>query len=69
MAHTYRDHPNPKKRHAPPKKKLEKPEGRVDLRLKEIDVTSSLPEDAFHWLVPEGADVIPLTQLLKKTPS
>jgi hypothetical protein len=48
---------------------LEKPESRVDLRLKEIDVTSSLPEDAFQWLVPEGADVIPLAQLLKKTPS
>jgi outer membrane lipoprotein-sorting protein len=48
---------------------LEKPETRVDLRLREIDVNSHLPEDAFRWLVPEGADVIPLTQLLKKTPS
>lgn len=28
MAHTYRDHPDPKKRHAPKKKKLEKPEGK-----------------------------------------
>ncbi|HOG23202.1 MAG TPA: AAA domain-containing protein [Candidatus Omnitrophota bacterium] len=28
MAHTYRDHPDPQKRKAPPKKKLEKPEER-----------------------------------------
>lgn len=48
---------------------LDEPETRVDLRLKEIDVNSLLPEDAFRWLVPEGADVIPLAQLLKKRPS
>jgi hypothetical protein len=44
---------------------MEQPETRVDLRLKEIDVNSHLPEDAFQWLVPEGADVIPLAQLRK----
>lgn len=48
---------------------VEKPETRVDLRLKEIDVNSHLPEDAFRWLVPEGVDVIPLAQLVKKNPS
>ena len=48
---------------------VEEPETRVDLRLKEIDANSLLPEDAFRWSVPEGVDVMPLTQLLKKKPS
>ncbi len=48
---------------------VEEPETRVDLRLKEIEVNSSLPEDTFRWSVPEGVDVIPLAQLLKKKPS
>ncbi len=48
---------------------VEEPETRVDLRLKEIEVNSSLPEDTFRWWVPEGVDVIPLAQLLKKKPS
>ena len=37
---------------------IDEPETRVDLRLKEIEVNSSLPEDTFRWLVPEGVDVI-----------
>ncbi|MEI9477638.1 MAG: hypothetical protein WCO26_13810 [Deltaproteobacteria bacterium] len=48
---------------------VEEPETRVDLRLKEIEVNSSLPEDTFRWSVPEGVDVMPLAQLLKKKPS
>lgn len=39
---------------------------RIDLRLKEISVNSSLPEDSFQWVVPEGVEVKPLSQLLKR---
>lgn len=38
---------------------------RVDLRLKEIFLNSSLPEDTFQWVVPEGVEVKPLAQFLK----
>lgn len=38
---------------------------RVDLKLKEISVNSSLPEDSFDWAVPEGVEVQPLAKLLK----
>jgi hypothetical protein len=48
---------------------IEEPETRVDLRLKEIEVNSLLPEDAFRWSVPEGVELMPLAQLLKKKPS
>jgi outer membrane lipoprotein-sorting protein len=41
-------------------------ETRIDLRLKEISINSSLPADTFQWTVPEGVDVQPLAQLLKK---
>jgi hypothetical protein len=40
-------------------------ETRIDLRLKEISVNSSLPADSFEWSVPEGVDVRPLAQLLR----
>jgi outer membrane lipoprotein-sorting protein len=40
-------------------------ETRIELRLKEISINSSLPEDAFQWAVPEGVEVRPLTGLLK----
>jgi hypothetical protein len=39
---------------------------RIDLRLKEISVNSSLPADTFEWNVPEGVEVRPLAQLLKR---
>jgi len=39
---------------------------RIDLRLKEISVNSSLPEDSFQWIVPEGVEVKPISQLLKR---
>ena len=38
---------------------------RVELKLKEISVNSSLPEDSFDWAVPEGVEVQPLAKLLK----
>jgi outer membrane lipoprotein-sorting protein len=41
-------------------------ETRVDLKLKEISLNSSLPEDAFQWIVPEGVEVEPLAKLLRK---
>jgi outer membrane lipoprotein-sorting protein len=34
--------------------------------LKEISLNSSLPEDAFEWLIPEGVEVEPLDKLLRK---
>ena len=40
-------------------------ETRIELRLKEISINSSLPEDSFQWNVPEGVEVKPLAQLLK----
>ncbi len=39
---------------------------RIDLRLREISMNSMLPEDSFQWGVPEGAEVKPLVELLKK---
>ncbi len=41
-------------------------ETRIDLRLREISMNSTLPEDSFQWVVPEGAEVKPLSELLKK---
>jgi hypothetical protein len=41
-------------------------ETRIELRLKEISINSSLPEDSFRWSVPEGVEVKPLAQLLKR---
>jgi outer membrane lipoprotein-sorting protein len=40
-------------------------ETHIELRLKEISINSSLPEDAFQWAVPDGVEVRPLTGLLK----
>jgi hypothetical protein len=40
-------------------------ETRIELRLKEISINSSLPEDSFQWAVPDGVEVRPLTGLLK----
>jgi outer membrane lipoprotein-sorting protein len=37
----------------------------IELKLKNISVNSSLPEDAFQWQVPEGVEVRPLAMLLK----
>jgi outer membrane lipoprotein-sorting protein len=40
-------------------------ETHIELRLKEISINSSLPEDAFEWAVPAGVEVRPLANLLK----
>ncbi len=39
---------------------------RVDLRLRDISLNPTLPEDSFQWVVPEGIKVEPLAELLKK---
>ncbi len=41
-------------------------ETRIDLRLREVSINSSLPEDSFQWIVPEGVEVEPLAKLLRK---
>jgi hypothetical protein len=41
-------------------------ETRIDIRLKDPSINSSLPEDSFRWVVPEGVEVKPLAQLLRK---
>jgi outer membrane lipoprotein-sorting protein len=41
-------------------------ETHIDLRLREISMNSTLPEDSFQWVVPEGVEVKPLAELLKK---
>ena len=40
-------------------------ETRIELRLREISANSSLPEDSFQWVHPEGVEVIPLVNLLR----
>jgi len=40
-------------------------ESSVELRLKEISVNPSLPEDSFEWTVPKGVEVVPLSRFLK----
>jgi outer membrane lipoprotein-sorting protein len=44
---------------------LPEKETRLDLRLKEISINSSLPKESFEWVVPEGVEVRPLAQILK----
>lgn len=44
---------------------LPEKETRLDLRLKEISINSSLPKDSFEWVVPEGVEVRPLAQFLR----
>jgi hypothetical protein len=39
----------------------------IDIRLKETSINSSLPGDSFQWTVPEGVEVKPLAQILKRT--
>jgi outer membrane lipoprotein-sorting protein len=40
-------------------------ETRLDVKLKEISVNSSLPKDTFQWVAPEGVEIKPLIQFLK----
>ena len=41
-------------------------ETRIEIRLKDPSINPSLPEDSFRWVVPEGVEVKPLAQLLRK---
>jgi outer membrane lipoprotein-sorting protein len=41
-------------------------ETRIDIRLKNPSINASLPEDSFRWVVPEGVEVKPLAELLRK---
>jgi outer membrane lipoprotein-sorting protein len=41
-------------------------ETRIDIRLKEILINPSMPEESFQWVVPEGIEVQPLSKLLRK---
>lgn len=41
-------------------------ETRIDIRLKEILINPSMPEESFQWVVPEGVEVQPLSKLLRK---
>jgi len=45
---------------------LAEKETRIDLRLREISVNSSLPDDSFQWVIPEGVEVRSLDKLLRK---
>jgi outer membrane lipoprotein-sorting protein len=51
----------------PDRIRIEMPEKetRVDVKLKEISINPSLPEDAFQWDAPEGVEIKPLAQFLK----
>jgi outer membrane lipoprotein-sorting protein len=51
----------------PDRIRIEMPEKatRVDVKLKEISINSSLSEDAFQWDAPEGVEIKPLAQFLK----
>jgi outer membrane lipoprotein-sorting protein len=44
---------------------LKEKEASVEMRLKDISLRPSLPEDAFEWKIPEGVDVQPLSKLIK----
>ncbi len=40
-------------------------ETRIELRLKGISMNSTLPEDSFQWIVPEGVEVRSIDRLLR----
>jgi outer membrane lipoprotein-sorting protein len=40
-------------------------ETRIDLRLKDVETNSSLPEDSFQWVIPEGVEVASISRLLR----
>jgi outer membrane lipoprotein-sorting protein len=41
----------------------------IDIRLREVQLNVPLPEDSFAWTVPEGVEVRPLDQLIRRKPS
>lgn len=38
----------------------------IELRLRNVSMNANLPEDSFQWKTPEGIEVKPLAQLLRK---
>ncbi|NWG03623.1 MAG: hypothetical protein HXY44_12295 [Syntrophaceae bacterium] len=44
---------------------LPEKETRLDVKLKEVSLNSSLPKSTFQWVTPEGVEVRPLAQFLK----
>jgi len=40
-------------------------ETRLDMKLKDISVNRSLPNNAFEWVAPDGVEIKPLSQFLK----
>jgi outer membrane lipoprotein-sorting protein len=38
----------------------------IDIRLREIELNKGIPEDVFQWAVPDGIEVRPLTQLIRR---
>jgi len=42
---------------------------RIEILLREMSVNTPLPEDSFQWQVPQGVELRPLAQLLRKKPS
>jgi len=42
---------------------------RIEILLRETSINTPLPEDSFQWQVPQGVELRPLTQLLKRKPS
>ena len=51
----------------PDRIRIEMPEKetRLDMKLKEISVNRSLPNNAFEWVAPDGVEIRPLSQFLK----
>jgi len=51
----------------PDRIRIEMPEKetRLDVKLKEISINRSLPNNAFQWVAPEGVEIRPLAQFLK----
>ena len=51
----------------PDRIRIEMPEKetRLDVKLKEISVNRSLPNNAFEWVAPDGVEIKPLSQFLK----
>ena len=40
----------------------------IDIRLREIELDKALTEDIFQWIVPEGIEVKPLAQFIRRRP-
>ena len=45
---------------------IAEPKTRVEILLRETSVNTPLPEDSFQWQVPQGVEIRPLAQLLRR---